>query len=113
MSNDENQAEAYEDLYDYLNKVRYHATYVSKAIGVSEIGSTLWTALVLSVLTSMSDYCEVLTYYGDWHDHYTGEFQKNRVIMVVDRHKVISNQPNRFLFWQAPNIPRTMAETPR
>jgi hypothetical protein len=41
-----------------------------------------------------SGYAEVLTFYGDWFNTETGEFYKNHIIQVVDRHKVIRNEQN-------------------
>lgn len=49
-----------------------------------------------------SDYAEVLTFYGDMFVRETGEFYKNAVITVVDRHKLISNIPNPSFFGKAP-----------
>ena len=50
----------------------------------------------------MDDLVEVLTFYGDYFDHETGEFFKNHIITVVDRHKVISKRPNPSQFGYAP-----------
>lgn len=100
MSNDENQQE-YEDLYKYLNEVRFHAREFQ---GDWSQWDRLYAADGFSSFRAylLSDYCEVLTYYGDWHDHYTGEYQKNRVITVVDRHKLIGNKPNPSYFGKPP-----------
>lgn len=49
-----------------------------------------------------SDYAEVLTFYGDLYVRETGDFYKNAVITIVDRHKLISNVPNPSLFGKAP-----------
>jgi len=100
MSNDENRAE-YEELYNYLRKVRLHARtfqgdWSQRDRLYAMDGFSSFRAYLLS------DYCEVLTYYGDWYDHYTDEFQKNRVITVVDRHKLIGNKPNPSFFGQPP-----------
>jgi len=48
------------------------------------------------------DLVEVLTFYGDFFDHSTGEFFKNHIITVADRHKVISKRPNPSIFGYAP-----------
>jgi hypothetical protein len=40
-----------------------------------------------------SDYVEILTFYGDIYDKYTGELQTNRVITVVDRAYEVKNEP--------------------
>lgn len=49
-----------------------------------------------------SDYAEVLTFYGDLYNRESGEFYKNHVITVVDRHKIIANKPNESFFGRAP-----------
>jgi hypothetical protein len=41
-----------------------------------------------------SDYVEILTFYGDMYDADTNKFMKNRVITVVDRSYVLSNEQN-------------------
>src|SRR5882757_1669249 len=100
MSNDENQQE-YQELYDYLRDVRFRARtfdgdWSQRDRLYAMDGFSSFRAYLLS------DYCEVLTYYGDWYDHYTDTFEKNRVITVVDRHKLIGNQPNPSFFGQPP-----------
>jgi hypothetical protein len=100
MSNDENR-ESYQTLYNYLVNIRYHARTFE---GDWSQRDRLFNVDGFSSFRAylQSDYCEVLTYYGDWHDYHTQEFQKNRVIMVVDRHKLISNQPNPSYFGKPP-----------
>ena len=100
LSTDQNQQE-YEDLYNYLKNVRYHARtfegdWTQRDRLYAMDGFSSFRAYLLS------DYCEVLTFYGDWYDHYTDTFQKNRVITVVDRHKLIGNKPNPSFFGQPP-----------
>lgn len=41
-----------------------------------------------------SEYVEVLTFYGDIYDQDTGTFHKNRVITVVDRAYILTNEQN-------------------
>ena len=41
-----------------------------------------------------SDYVEILTFYGDMYDADTNQFMKNRVITIVDRSYVLSNEQN-------------------
>lgn len=41
-----------------------------------------------------SDYIEILTFYGDMYDSDTNQFMKNRVITIVDRSYVLSNEQN-------------------
>lgn len=49
-----------------------------------------------------SDYCEILTFYGDLYDRSSDTFYKNHVITVVDRHKVILKKPNPSYFGYPP-----------
>ena len=49
-----------------------------------------------------SDFVEILTFYGDMYDRDSDTFWKNRVITVVDRHKIISNKPNPSYFATPP-----------
>lgn len=100
LSNDENQ-EMYEELYKYLKDIRFHAREFqgdwSQRDRLYEMdGFSSFRAYLLS------DYVEVLTFYGDWYDAYTDTFQKNRVITVVDRHKIICDRPNASFFGYAP-----------
>lgn len=41
----------------------------------------------------MSGYVEILEFWGDYHDHATGEIMENRVITIVDRSVVVRNEP--------------------
>jgi len=41
-----------------------------------------------------SNYVEILTFYGDIYDGASGDFHKNRIITVVDRAYVFSNEQN-------------------
>ncbi len=102
MSNDDNQAE-YEALYEYLKKIRFHARefegdWLQKDRLYAMDGFTNFRAYLLS------DFVEVLTFYGDWYDPYTDTFEKNRVITVVDRHKLIENKPNPSFFGYPPIV---------
>lgn len=100
LSNDENREE-YEELYKYLKDIRFHARmdqgeWIQKDRLYSMDGFTSYRSYL------QSDYCEVLTFYGDWYDNYTDTFEKNKVITVVDRHKLINNRPNASYFGYAP-----------
>lgn len=102
MSNDENR-ETYETLYNYLKDIRFQARefqgdWIQKDRLYAMDGFTNFRAYLLS------DYCEVLTFYGDWYDPYTDTFEKNRVITVVDRHKLIANDPNPSFFGFPPIV---------
>ena len=49
-----------------------------------------------------SDTVEILTFYGDYYDRDSETLHKNRVVKVVDRHKVISNISNPSWYGTAP-----------
>ena len=100
MSNDENRAE-YEELYKYLKEVRFHARqfqgdWIQRDHLYAMDGFTSFRAYLLS------DMVEVLTFYGDWYDPINDKFEKNRVITVIDRHKLIGNKPNPSYFGYPP-----------
>ena len=100
LTTDDNR-EAYEELYSYLKDIRFRARTFQ---GDWQQRDRLYEMDGFSSFRAylLSDYCEVLTYYGDWYDYYQDEFQENRVIMVVDRHKLISNKPNPSFFGYPP-----------
>lgn len=49
-----------------------------------------------------SDTVEVLTFYGDYYNRETNEYKKNRIVKIVDRHKVISDIANPSYFGKTP-----------
>lgn len=100
MSNDENR-QTYEELYHYLTDIRYQAREFQ---GEWSQRDRLYSVDGFSSFRQylQSNYVEVLTFYGDWYDCYTDKFEKNRVITVVDRHKLINNQPNPSYFGYPP-----------
>lgn len=100
MSQDEN-TEEYMKLYEYLMNIRFQArTFQGDWITRDRLyqmdGFTSFRAYLLE------DYCEVLTFYGDWYDRINDVFQKNRVITVIDRHVLIGNKPNPSYFGYPP-----------
>lgn len=100
MSTDENRTE-YEELFKYLRDIRFHAQqfqgdWIQKDRLYQVDGFTSFRSYLLS------DVVEVLTFYGDWYDPYTDTFEKNRVITVVDRHKLINNRPNASFYGYPP-----------
>lgn len=100
LSNDENR-ETYENLYKYLKDIRFRAQQFQ---GDWQQQDRLYQMDGFSSFRDYltSDVVEVLTFYGDWYDPYSDEFQKNRVITVVDRHKLINNVPNASYYGYAP-----------
>src|SRR5258708_3042832 len=100
MSNDENRAE-YEELYRYLKDIRMRARtfqgdWIQRDHLYSMDGFTSFRAYLIS------DYVEILTFYGDYYDWTTDTFEKNKVITVIDRHKLIGDKPNPSYFGYPP-----------
>jgi hypothetical protein len=100
LTNDENR-ETNQNLYEYLKKIRFHArTFQGDWIQRDRLyavdGFTSFRAYILS------EFVEVLTFYGDYHDYINDTFHKNRVITVVDRHKLINDQPNPSFYGYPP-----------
>lgn len=50
----------------------------------------------------MSDYVEILEFYGDWHLHGESEVEANQMITVVDRCKVVRKAPINTINGKAP-----------
>ena len=100
MSTDENHDEI-EALYEYLKNIRFRArTFQGDWIQRDHLyqmdGFTSFRAYL------MSDFIEVLTFYGDLYDYHNDTFEKNRVITVIDRHKLIGDKPNPSYFGYPP-----------
>lgn len=91
-TNDGDRA-AMEELYDYLLKIRKE---VASFNGTVSIQNKLYSIDGFGSFSEYlgSGYVEVLTFYGDFFNVHTGDFYKNHIIQVVDRHKVIRNEPN-------------------
>jgi len=97
MTTDENRDEMLE-LFNYLKTTR--TTIQNNA--ASELAS-VDAFYAVDGFTSfrnymLSDYVEVLTFYGDIYDWNHDTFYKNYQIMVVDRHKVLGKKPNPSYF---------------
>lgn len=100
MSNDENRQE-YETLYKYLRDIRFHAQqFQGDWIQRDRLYQMDGFSSFREYLSS--DTVEVLTFFGDWYDPYADELQKNRVITVVDRHKLINNRSNDSFYGYPP-----------
>lgn len=102
MSSTAEDKERAQKVYDYLIEVR-------ASVGV--MGDTQITgyddSYTIDGFTSFhqylgSDYVELLTFVGDIFDQERQEFLKNRMIVVMDRCKVIINQPFPFPVAEAP-----------
>lgn len=96
------EQEQNEDLFQYLRDLRTSAKSATAAeLGPQDAyyrmdGFHSYRAYL------ESDYCEVLTFYGDMYDYEKDEFLRNHIIMVVDRHKLIVCKPNPSLFGYPP-----------
>lgn len=94
--------ESAEALYEYLMDIRFGTT--RQFPGDTQIQDNYLSVDGFTDFRQYlgSDYAEVLTFYGDLYIRDTGEFYKNHIITVVDRHKLISNVPNPSYFGKAP-----------
>ena len=97
---DANLAE-YEALFKYLLDIRQSAANVGADVQIIDgffqvDGFTSFRSYL------MSDYVEILTFYGDIYDAEKGEFKRNQIAMVADRHKLISIKDNPSFFGTAP-----------
>lgn len=95
--------EAYKDLFKYLTDLRRGVAGANPAYDLSEKDSYLQVDGFTSWREYLaSNYVEVLTFYGDLYDVEREELLENHVIMVVDRHKLISKKPNPSYFGTTP-----------
>lgn len=95
--------EAYKDLFKYLTDLRRGVAGANPAYDLSEKDSYLQVDGFTSWRDYLaSNYVEVLTFYGDLYDVEREELLENHVIMVVDRHKLISKKPNPSYFGTTP-----------
>lgn len=101
MSTDENRAEM-EELYQYLKGVR--VTMQNSASDYKEVDDFFRVDGFTSFRAYMvSDFVEILTFYGDIYDWKNDKFYKNHQVMVVDRHKVLGKpKPNPSYFGYPP-----------
>lgn len=101
LSSDEGETERNKTLYNYLKDVRNHvSTSPGDLVSVDQFFSVDGFTDFRSYLES--DYCEVLTFYGDIYDRDTDTLLKNHIIEIVDRHKVIRKEPNPAGYGYAP-----------
>lgn len=101
LSGSPDEKKANEEIWNYMNEVRhttsmYEGTVKSKDAIYDISGFTSYQRYL------ESGYAEILTFYGDWYNEDTKELELNRVIKIVDRHKVLSNEPNPSFFGTAP-----------
>lgn len=90
-------------LYDYLQGIR-------RSVSDQPRGSNLSTKdriFNISGFDSFRNYLEcdtveILTFYGDYYDRKNDKYYSNRIVKIVDRHKVISDRPNPSYFGTVP-----------
>jgi hypothetical protein len=100
MSTPEN-GDQYERIFEYLKNLRANSYAYSGE--TAQLNSYLNVDGFDSFFRYLqSDYCELLTFYGDIYDWENDVFLKNHVITVVDRHKVVNKQPNPSFFGSPP-----------
>lgn len=93
LSTDDGEREAADEMFDYLRNIRLR---MSSFTGELSTKDDFYRVDGFSSFRAYleSGYAEVLTFYGDLYDTESDTFYKNRIIQVVDRHKVIRNDPN-------------------
>lgn len=96
MSTPENEEEM-QDLFKYLREIRNNARTPGVEVKSKDEHYRIEGFTSFQSYLS-SDYCEILTFYGDIYDYEKDEFLRNHVITVVDRHKVIGKKPNPSFF---------------
>lgn len=91
----------------YMTDVMEKMVNNRAAMGGADIDESKTQGFIADGFTSVkeyyeSNYVELLTFYGDIYDKDTGSFLKNRVITVVDRAYVLSNEQNPSWLGSAP-----------
>lgn len=100
-SAEDGEKETAQELLEYMKIIRQKFSGFTGSVQAKDdiyeiAGYTNWQTYLGSGI------CEILTFYGDMYDYETGELQKNRIIKVVDRHRILSNVPNPSYFGTAP-----------
>lgn len=100
LSTDENR-ETYKALWEYIRKVR---TSVNQFNGDLNTHTDFYMVDGFDSFRQYlnSNYCELITFYGDLYDEESDTYLRNHVITVVDRHKVIQKEPNPSYFGHPP-----------
>ena len=96
-------AEDAQKLYDYVVGIRNFVSEQTRAQNLQTKDRIYNIAGFDSFRNYLeSDTIEVLTFYGDYYNRDTKEFKENRIVKVVDRHKIISDKTNPSYFGTAP-----------
>jgi hypothetical protein len=101
LSTDENRKE-YQEIFNYLKDYRQtirDAGAVELAVKDDYLRMDGFESFHAYL---MSDYVEIITFYGDYYNKEKNELLRNHVIMVADRHKLIAKKPNPSYFGYAP-----------
>jgi hypothetical protein len=99
---DPDELDTYQEIYTYLKDIRSavgtatSTELVTKDEFFEKAGFTDFRSYL------MSNYVELLTFYGDLYDPETDELLENYVITIADRHKVLTKKPNPSFFGNAP-----------
>lgn len=93
LSTNDGERESAKELFNYLLEVRGKVSgFTGDLREVDDLYSVEGFHSFRAYLES--GYAEILTFYGDLYDREGQKFYKNHIIQVVDRHKVIRNEPN-------------------
>ena len=101
LSTPDNQEE-YLELWEYLKGIRDNVSntgsnnFINSNVSYNIAGFGNFLDYLLS------DYMEIITFYGDIYDDENDELLENHVITIVDRHKVIGKKPNPSFFGTPP-----------
>lgn len=95
VSSDEQEREANKALYNYLVNIRREASVGDVSQGNTKVKDAVYNIAGFSSFKAYlcSNEVEVLTFYGDIYDSDKDTLLRNRVIKIVDRHKIIYNEP--------------------
>ncbi len=93
--------EEYEELWRYMLETRsvvqsHNGTVTSKDAIYQVAGFNNFRDYLVG------DYVEILTFYGDLYDRESDTLLQNHVIKVIDRHRILSKEPNETVFGHAP-----------
>lgn len=95
------EAEDAKALWSYLKDIREKvAAYPGQTDTKDDIYRIAGFDSYYSYLSSGT--VEILTFYGDIYDPNADEFNRNQIIKVVDRHKIISQRPSPTFFGYTP-----------
>lgn len=98
----EESRESIESLWKYLTSIRQNCSQATPGSLTQKDGYLNMDGFDSFSSYLTSGYCELLFFYGDLYEIDTGKMHRNAKIIVADRHKIISNEPNPSYFGQPP-----------